>query len=71
MRAEIILLVVYIFGLLLTYRWMSGLLTQDPKYANNPSNAVIAAALTAALWPLAVPSHVVFLIRTRDDRNKS
>jgi len=71
MRVDVIFLLAYIIGVLITYRWMIRLLTEDPKYASNPSNGVIAAALTAFLWPLAVPSHVIFLIRTREKRKKS
>lgn len=65
MSIQALALAGYAIGWLLTYQWMKRLLVEDEKYAEKPNEAFASALLTGAIWPVAVPSHLIYLARKK------
>lgn len=65
MFIEAIGLLVYGVGAVITYHWMKRLVAEDEKYSSKPAEAALSIVIMMGIWPVAVPMHVIFLIRKK------
>ena len=71
MPINLIVMIVYVLGVVISGRWMWGVMGDEMKATVIPTAfgpfppAFVTVAATALLWPLTIPLHLISLVRKK------